>query len=276
MTTSMIFAQQAATLIKQRMGVFKPRIAIILGSGSAKLAQAIAQPIIIPYQEIPGFPQSTVIGHKNQLYLGTLQGVPVICLQGRTHPYEGVSIELIRTYIYTLRLLGCEILLATNAAGSLRPEVSPGNLLLVTDHINFQFSNPLVGETDQLFGSRFVALENAYDLNLRQQFLRCAQDLSLALAQGIYLGVLGPSFETPAEIHAFRTLGADAVGMSTVPEVIVARYCGMRVAVISVITNFAAGMSEEKPSHEQTLRVAGEAANKLQRLLMEFIKKLEL
>ncbi|MGB6977259.1 MAG: purine-nucleoside phosphorylase [Gammaproteobacteria bacterium] len=275
MTTSIALAQQAVTVIQERAANFKPRVAIILGSGVAELAQAIAQPIIIPYEELPGFPKSTVAGHKNQLYLGTLQDVPVVCLQGRVHSYEGISMKHIRAFIYTLRLLGCEILLATNAAGSLHSEIVPGNLMLVSDHINFQFSNPLVGETDQTFGSQFVALENAYDMHLRQQLLRCAHDLKMELPQGVYVGVLGPSFETPAEIQAFRILGADVVGMSTVPEVIVARYCGMRVAAISIITNLAAGMSEEKPSHEQTLRVAGQAAGNLRRLLMEFIKNRE-
>jgi xanthosine phosphorylase len=276
MLTSISCAQQAVAIIQQRTAGFSPHVAIILGSGVAELAEAITQPVIIPYQDLPGFPQSTVTGHKNKLYLGNLQGVPVVCLQGRAHPYEGVENELIRSYIYTLRLLGCEILLTTNAAGSLRPQIVPGQLMLIADHINFQGSNPLVGETDATFGSRFVALENAYDMNLRQQFLHCAQELSLELAQGIYLGVLGPSFETPAEIQAFRGLGADAVGMSTVAEVIVARYCGLRVAAISVITNFAAGLSETKPSHEQTLQVAGQAADNLRQLLMEFIKKLEI
>jgi xanthosine phosphorylase len=275
MTTSMTLAQQSATIIREYRSDFKPRIAIILGSGMAELAQVIKQPVIIPYQELPGFPQSTVAGHKNQLYLGTLQDIPAICLQGRVHPYEGVSVELIRAYIYTLHLLGCKVLLIANAAGSLRPEMGPGNLMLITDHINFQFNNPLVGENDQTLGSRFVALENAYDRNLRQQLLKCAHDLNMELSQGVYMGVLGPSFETPAEIQAFRSLGADAVGMSTVPEVIVARYCGMRVAAISIITNLAAGMSEEKPSHEQTLQMAEQTADNLRRLLMEFLKKVE-
>lgn len=156
--------------------------------------------------------------------------------------------------VRTLKLLGCETWLATNAAGSLRENLKPGSLVLVKDHINFQFNNALVGPNEDDFGSRFVSMEDAYDPILRTKFLQIVDHLSINLPEGVYIGVLGPAFETPAEIKAYRLLGADVVGMSTIPEVVIARHCGMRVAVISVVSNFAAGMTEEKVTHEQTLR----------------------
>ncbi len=267
-------AELAAKLIAAEKPNFKPRVGIILGSGLGGLSENIKEVTAISYDHLPGFHSCTVEGHGGKLLLGTLEGVPVACLQGRAHLYEGVSNEVVQSLIRTLHLLGCETLLATNAAGSLREEVPPGELMVISDHINFQFSNPLVGTNDEDFGPRFVALEDAYDPQLRQQLFAVAKELNITLHEGVYIGTLGPSFETPAEIRAFRILGADAVGMSTVPEVIVARHCGMKIAVVSVITNLAAGMAAQKLSHHETLRVANQAAEKLMHLITNFVKQL--
>ncbi len=269
------YAKQATKEILSKVPGFIPRVGIILGSGLGDLAKQIVPLASIPYTELAGFPVCSVEGHTGSLLLGTLNGLPVACLQGRAHYYEGADYSIIKTLVRTLKLLGCETLLATNAAGSLRESVAPGELVLIHDHINFQFHNPLVGKNDGDFGPRFVGMENAYDALLRQQFMQAAANLSMTLSQGVYLGVLGPAFETPAEIRAYRLLGADVVGMSTVPEVIIARHAGMRVAVISAITNFAAGMDPTLLSHDVTLAGAALAAKKLIPLVLEFINHYE-
>lgn len=267
-------ADLAADYIRQVRPDFTPRVGLVLGSGLGVLADLLEDKTVISYEELPGFPISTIAGHAGKLVLGYLQNVPVACLQGRAHLYEGVPSEKIKTLIRTFKALGCEIYLATNAAGSLRPEVGPGQLVAISDHINFQPGNPLVGFNDEDFGPRFVGMDAAYDVNLRQTMHLAAQKVGIILHEGVYLATLGPIFETPAEIRAFRILGADLVGMSTVPEVIIARHCGLRVAAISAVTNLAAGMSEEKLTHEGTLHYATSAANNICRLIsgfMEFI-----
>mgnify|MGYP000093118214 CR=1 FL=1 len=266
---------KAAQTVKSRFPNFTPKIGIVLGSGLGKLAEHIDDAHHIPYDELPGFDKSTVVGHAGRLVIGYLKGVPVACLQGRLHYYEGVSNPAIQILIRTLKLLGCEILIATNAAGSLNPEVGPGNLVLIKDHINFQFHNPLVGANHDEFGPRFIAMENAYDPSLREIMLQTAAAQDIKLYQGVYFGVLGPSFETPAEIKAFRILGGDVVGMSTISEVIVARHCGLRVVVVSAITNYAAGLSDVELSHEETLRHANMISTSMIRLIESFIAKLK-
>ena len=242
---------------------FQPEVAVILGSGLGVLAQELEQAVSIPYADIPGFFDCTVAGHSGTLHCGYLRGVPVACMQGRAHFYEGVANQDILAPIRTLKLLGCSTLVATNASGSLNANVTPGNLVLIKDHINFAFNNPLVGPNDEQVGPRFVGMDDAYDAELRQQFQPVAKQLDIPLTEGVYFGVLGPSFETPAEIRAFKILGGDVVGMSTVPEVIAARHCGMRVAVISAITNLAAGLNPTVLTHEETLSGAKLAADKL-------------
>ena len=200
-----------------------------------------------------------------------LDGVPVACMQGRFHLYEGHAPAVIKLPIRTFAALGVEALLLTNAAGSLRAEAPPGSLMLITDHLNFMWTNPLLGPNDDDWGERFVGLEDAYDLELRGRLLRLAGELRIRLHEGVYCSLLGPLFETPAEIRAYRILGADAVGMSTVPEVIVARHAGIRVAAISAITNLAVGMSAEPIDHAQTLRGAALAAADLTRLVRAFV-----
>ena len=262
----------AAGVLREHAPGFVARLGIILGSGLGGLADEIADPVAIPYAEIPGFPPSTVAGHAGRFILGRLEGVPVACMAGRFHLYEGHAPAVIKLPIRTFRALGAETLLVTNAAGSLRPEAGPGSLMLVTDHLNLQWTNPLVGPNDDAWGERFVGLEDAYDPELRARLVRLAGELGITLHQGVYGGLLGPLFETPAEIRAYRILGADAVGMSTVPEVIVARHCGLRVAAISAITNLGVGLSAEPVDHEQTLRGAAQAAAALIPLARAFVR----
>lgn len=264
--------KQAAEYIRSKAPDFTPQISIILGSGLGGLADAITSPVKIDYAEIPGFSTGTVKGHNSCMILGYLEDIPVVCLQGRIHLYEGIEVEYIKNMIRSLKCLGCETLLISNAAGGLHASIQPGNLMLITDHINFQGINPLQGPNQDEYGPRFLAMENAYDNELKQKFLATAEDLKINLEQGVYLAVQGPSFETRAEIQAFRTLGADAVGMSTVAEVIVAHHCGLKVAAISVITNLATGMTSEKISHADTLRIADLASADLQRLLKGFLR----
>lgn len=265
---------QTAKIIKERTPDFQPKIGLILGSGLGGLADQIQDAVSIPYTELPGFPVSTVAGHAGRLVLGQLGGMPVACCQGRVHAYEGTSAAAFKLFIRTLKLIGCEILLMTNASGSLRKEVGVGQLMLINDHINLHPGNPLIGPNDDEFGPRFFAMTDAYDSKLRERFHRTAKQLNIPLAEGVYVGVIGPCFETPAEINAFRTMGADAVGMSTVPEVITARHCDLRVATVAAITNLAAGMADEQLSHEGTLHFAKQAAENLSRLIVAVIESL--
>lgn len=264
----------AATIREQMPQTFHPIIGIVLGSGLGSFAEQLDDAVSINYENLPGFPTMTVKGHGGNLVFGRLSGVGVVCLQGRAHTYEGVNYDTVKTYVRTLKLLGCDYFLATNASGSLREDVGPGELMLITDHINMQPGNPLVGPNDDEFGPRFPPLDNAYDRGMREKLLMLAHKENISLNQGIYLSVLGPNYETAAEIRAFRILGADAVGMSTVPEVLVANHCGMKVAVISVITNHATGLSYSSHSHEAVVLMASQAAIKLNALVKRFVAEL--
>ena len=228
---------------------------------------------MVGYEELPGFPRPTVSGHAGRAVLGAIGGVPVAVFQGRAHLYEGGDPEALRVPVRSLHAAGAEILILTNAAGSLRPTVGPGSLMAITDHINMTGFNLLMGPNDDAIGPRFPSLRDAYDPGLLNALRESAEERGIALAEGVYLAVTGPSFETPAEIRAYRTMGADAVGMSTVQETILARHCGLRVAAVSVITNLAEGMSDEPLSHGQTLRAAHDGAADLARLLLEFIPR---
>ena len=263
----------AAAAIRARAPGFAPRLGLVLGSGLGPIADSISSATIISYADIPGFPQPGVEGHAGKMILGTLGGLPVACLQGRVHLYEGKGAEPIKMLVRTFKRLGCESLLLTNAAGSLRAGMGAGSLMMISDHLNMQPANPLTGANDEEFGPRFPPMEDAYDPDLRRILGRVAGRAGIVLGEGVYAAILGPSFETPAEIRAFARLGADAVGMSTVPEAIVARHCGLRVAAVSVITNLAAGMGEPL-SHEQTLREAAGAATKLQTLIAGYCEAL--
>ncbi len=253
---------------------FYAKVGIILGSGLGGLADQLTDPITIPYQAIPGLTAGGVSGHASLLVMGYMNGVPVVCLKGRLHRYEGVSDESIRTLVRIVWQLGARTLIVTGAAGSMRAEVGAGDIMLINDHLNFQPGNPLVGPNDESVGPRFVSLENAYDLDWRNIFKAQAQRLGIQLPEGVFLSLLGPTFETPAEIRAFRMLGADAVSMSVVPEVILARHCGLRVAAVVAITNLAVGMSTEKVTHDLTLQFAEIAGRKLTRLIPECVKEI--
>jgi xanthosine phosphorylase len=266
--------EAAANVIARRAPGFSPRLGLILGSGLGGLADAAEGAVEIEYTDLPGFPEPGVAGHGGRLVLGRLGGLPVALLQGRRHIYEGGDPGAMRAPVRALRRTGALALLATNAAGSLRPESAPGSLMAISDHINMLGVNPLTGVNDDDVGPRFPNMAEAYDPALRGLLQRCADGLGIALPEGVYLAAHGPSFETPAEIRAFRTLGADAVGMSTVPEVILARHCGLRVAAVSAITNLAEGMGGEALSHDQTLKYAAAAAEDLARLVERFCEAL--
>jgi xanthosine phosphorylase len=259
------------------------RLGIVLGSGLGGVADALEDGVAISYGELPGFPEPGIAGHPGRLVLGRLRGLEVACLQGRRHVYEGPSrhgggaeapAAGMAAPVRALRRAGAEALLVTNAAGSLRAENGPGSLMAIADHINLLGANPLTGPNDDAIGPRFPSLRDAYDPELRRRLQSAAEREGIRLPEGVYLATPGPSFETPAEIRAFRTLGADAVGMSTVPEVILARHCGLRVAAVSVLTNLAEGMGAEPLSHEQTLRFAERAAQDLTRLIAAFCEEL--
>jgi len=248
-------------------------VGVVLGSGLGAVADAVEDPVVVGYEDLPGFPRPSVSGHAGRAVLGSIAGVPVAVLQGRAHLYEGGSLDALRAPVRALRAAGASVLVLTNAAGSLRSDVGPGSLMAITDHINMTGVNLLAGPNDSSVGPRFPSLRDAYDPVLLSALRDSARDLGIALSEGVYLGVGGPSFETPAEIRAFRVMGADAVGMSTVQETILARHCGLRVAAVSVITNLAEGMTDEPLSHEQTLSAAESGAGDLTRLLLDFIPR---
>ncbi|VVC76816.1 Purine nucleoside phosphorylase 2 [Aquicella siphonis] len=252
---------------------FAPKAGLILGSGLSSLAEQITNPVSIPYQAIPGLQAGAVYGHASLLVMGQLNNIPVVCLRGRLHLYEGVSYESIRTLVQIVKRLGAGVLMITCAAGSMRPEVGPGELMMIQDHINFHPGNPLVGPNDETIGPRFVSMDDAYDPMLQDLMVSASNRINIPLHKGVYISTLGPSFETPAEIRAFKSWGADAVGMSVVPEVIIARHSGIRVACVAAITNLAAGMSKEKISHEGTLHFGEIGARKLIKLVPEFLKE---
>ncbi len=265
--------RESGALLAER-GPETPRVGVVLGSGLGAVADGVADAVTVGYEELPGFPEPGVAGHAGRAVLGRIGAVPVAVFQGRAHLYEGGDIERVRTPVRALRAAGAEVLVLTNAAGSLRPEAGPGSLMLIADHINLAADNALIGPNEDELGPRFVSLRDAYDPELRARLRSAAEELGITLHEGVYLAVSGPSFETPAEIRAFATLGADAVGMSTVHETIVARHCGLRVAAVSAITNLAEGMSEQALSHEQTLADAARAAESLAPLITRFVEGL--
>jgi xanthosine phosphorylase len=262
----------AAAVLAERAEA-PPRVGVVLGSGLGAVADAVEDPVNVSYGDLPGFPQPTVEGHAGQAVLGRIAGVPVAVLQGRAHLYEGGELDSLRAPVRALRGAGAEILVLTNSAGSLHPDIGPGRLMAISDHINLTGVNLLVGPNNPSLGPRFPVLRDAYDPLLLAELRTAARELGIPLAEGVYLAVSGPSFETPAEIRAFRVLGADAVGMSTVQETILARHCGLRVVAVSAITNYAEGLGDEPLGHEQTLREAERAAADLTRLLLSFLKR---
>jgi purine-nucleoside phosphorylase len=256
-------AAALADRVRGRAGDAPPRYGLILGSGLGHLAEAV-DGTAIPYDDLPGFPHAGVSGHVPRLVVGQLGATRVAVLGGRAHYYESGRADAMRRPLEVLAQLGAERLILTNAAGSLRADMPTGSLMLLSDHINFSGLNPLIGEgTDR----RFVPMGDAHDPGLRAEIRAAAAAEQVALHEGVYAWYSGPSFETPAEIRALGTLGADAVGMSTVPEVILARFLGLRVAAVSTITNMAAGLSDEAISHDHTKAMAPLGAEKLERVL---------
>lgn len=244
---------EAVEIVRNCIGDLVPEIGIILGSGLNALAEKIEEAQLLALVDLPGFPAQTAIGHSGQLLLGKLHNIPVAVLQGRYHYYESGDLELVARPVRLLKRLGCAGLFATNAAGCLQRHWTTPSLMLIADHINMIGGNPLIGRNLESFGPRFPDMTNAYDVDLRKVLSLAGGSVGLHLHEGVYLATTGPSFETPAEIRAMSMLGADAVGMSTVPEVICARHCGMRVAAVSALTNLAAGYSERALSAQEVL-----------------------
>lgn len=260
-------ASDIAGLIRNRAGTEPVDTGLILGSGLSSFADGF-EGVSIDYSDLDGFPHAGVSGHNPTLFIGQIGAKRVAIFGGRSHYYEHGKADIMRLPLEVLSELGASEMIATNAAGSLHPHTPPGDLMLIRDHINFSGLNPLIGEpTDR----RFVNLVDAYDPGIRRKLADCAADEGIAIKSGVYAWYSGPSFETPAEILAIQTLGADAVGMSTVPEVILARFLGMKAAAISVITNMAAGMSDESISHEHTKAMAPIGAQKLSRVLKRYL-----
>jgi len=230
--------------------------------------------VAISYEKLPGFPVSTVHGHAGELVLGNLSGVPVACMKGRGHFYEGRGMTVMTDAIRTLKLLGCELLFCTNAAGSLRPEVGPGSLVALSDHINTMPGTPMVGPNDERFGERFFSLANAYDADYRAVLQTVAAEEGFPLSEGVFVSYPGPNFETAAEIRMMQIIGGDVVGMSVVPEVISARHCGLKVVAVAAITNLAEGLGDVKLSHAQTLAAAELSRQNFINLICGFLRKL--
>ena len=259
---------ELAALIRAHVGDAAIGTSLVLGSGLGHLADAV-EGVAIDYADLPGFPHAGVSGHNPKLVIGQLEGARVAVLGGRAHYYESGCADAMRLPLEVMKALGVQDLILTNAAGSMVPDFGPGSLMMLSDHINFSGLNPLIGEPSD---ARFVPMTAAYDPDLRAALAAAARAEAVPLPEGVYAWYSGPSFETPAEIRAIRTLGADAVGMSTVPEVILARFLGLRVAAVSVITNMAAGMSDENISHEHTKAMAPIGAAKLERVLRRHLR----
>lgn len=264
----------SAAKITAALGGARSKIAIILGSGLGGLAKLVQNPVTLAYRDLPGFPELTVAGHAGQLITGLLNGVPVIVLNGRKHFYETSDATALKTMIRAVRAAGVETLFLSNAAGSLRPHIKVSELMLITDHINFMGLNPLVGPNDEAFGPRFFAMSDAWDPALRAKLLAVAQSAGVTLHQGVYVAFRGPSFETPAEIRAVQGWGGDAVGMSSVPDCLIARHCGLKVVGVSCITNMGAGLSTENLTHSHTLENAGKGAGAFEKLVLAAVKVL--
>ncbi|GAA0364056.1 purine-nucleoside phosphorylase [Bacillus horti] len=266
---------EAASYINDKISV-KPRVALILGSGLGDLANEIEQAIQIPYEDIPHFPVSTVEGHAGQLVIGELNGQNVVAMQGRFHYYEGYSMQDVVFPVYVMKQLGAELLVVTNACGGMNRSFAAGDLMLITDHINFTGDNPLIGRNHADLGPRFPDMSQAYTPELVQFAETVAADLNIQVQKGVYAGISGPTYMTPAELTMLANLGGDAVGMSTVPEVIVASHCGLKVLGISCVTDMAIGSELEPLTHEQVVAVANQTKPKFIQLVKELVKRVEL
>ncbi|MGD0548489.1 MAG: purine-nucleoside phosphorylase [Terracidiphilus sp.] len=273
-------AAEAAAFLKAELGLLLPRLGIVLGSGLGAIAGAIAEPVILPYESIPNFPRSTVEGHSGQIVAGLLGGTPAIVMQGRIHFYEGYSASEVTFPLRVLGGLGIQSVILTNAAGGIAEGYQVGQLVAISDHINLMGWNPLLGPNEPRFaarpgaGLRFTDMTEAYSKRLRALAREAAAEEGFTLAEGVYLAVSGPSFETPAEIRAFRALGATLVGMSTVPETIVARHMGIEVLSLSCVTNLAAGLGNATLSHEEVFEAGRRVEQRLTRLLQRLVPRI--
>jgi len=271
---------EAAAFLRSKLGSLSPRIGIVLGSGLGAVADAVTDPVVIPYAQIPHFPQSTVEGHSGRIVAGLLNNVPVVVLQGRVHFYEGYTPQQVTFPMRVLGAFGIQSVILTNAAGGIQKGYRLGQLVALSDHINLMGWNPLVGPNESRFamrpgaGLRFFDMTEAYSMALRTLAQEAAKDEGFALAEGVYLAVSGPSYETPAEIRAFRTLGATLVGMSTVPETIVARHMGIEVLGLSCVTNIAAGLGATPLSHQEVFETGRMVEHRLARLLQRLMPRI--
>ena len=266
-------ARRTAEVIRSKIGAVAPEAAIILGSGLGRLADRITDRVAVPYQDVPGFPPPTVVGHSGAVIAGTLGGRRVVALSGRFHMYEGHGAELAGFPVRVLHELGAKNLIVTNAAGGLRKTFRPGDIMLIRDHINLTFRNPLIGAVEA-GEERFPDMSDPYDGDLIQVARAVARSQGTAMAEGVYCALLGPTYETPAEVKMLQVLGADAVGMSTVPEVIVARARGMRVLGFSCITNLACGLSDQPITHAEVLETTLIAGDRMSALVAEIVRRL--
>ncbi len=265
--------KETKDFLESKLSGFKPDLALIVGSGLGGIAKDIVRPTVISYAELPHFPRPTVAGHAGQMIFGEMAGKKVMVLSGRFHYYEGRTPAEIVYPIHVVDALNIKVLIVTNAAGGINPQFNPGDLMIIEDHINLMGVNPLVGMTDNS-AVKFVDMSQAYSTRLREKLDNAAVKSQIAVRRGVYLATTGPSYETPAEVKAFAWIGADAVGMSTVPEVIVARYHNIEVAGISCITNLAAGITNKKLSHEEVLAVGAATQDRLGKWLTTFIETL--
>jgi len=263
-------AEHATRIIRARINL-EPRIAVVLGSGLGGFADDFEEAAGIPYEEIPGFMRSTAQGHAGRLVVGKVDGVPLAAMQGRVHYYEGYSLDEVTFPIRTFKLLGIKTLILTNAAGGINVELTQGGLMVLTDHVNLMGDNPLRGPNDERFGPRFPDMSAVYSQELQELAVEEAKAIGVEVRRGVYGALSGPSYETPAEIHLLRNLGADAVGMSTVPEAIVARHMGLEVLGISCITNMAAGISDEPISHEEVMATGARVGESFTELLRRVV-----
>ena len=263
-------AEHANRIIRSRTTV-EPRIAVVLGSGLGGFADDFEEAVAIPYEDIPGFVRSTAQGHAGQLVIGKVDGVPVLAMQGRVHYYEGYSLEEVTFPVRAFSLLGIKTLILTNAAGGINVQLTQGALMVISDHLNLMGVNPLRGPNDERFGPRFPDMSTVYSAELQELVVEEAKAINVEVRRGIYGALSGPSYETPAEIHLLRGLGADAVGMSTVPEAIVARHMGLEVLGISCITNMAAGISDEPINHEEVMATGDRVRATFTELLQKVI-----
>ncbi|AUM64692.1 purine-nucleoside phosphorylase [Brevibacillus laterosporus] len=264
---------EAKAFIEEKL-TEKPTIGLVLGSGLGVLADEIEETTVISYNEIPHFTKSTVVGHKGQLVIGKLKGKQVVAMQGRFHYYEGHELEAVVFPIRVMKAIGVETIIVTNAAGGINESYKPGDLMLISDHLNLTYRNPLIGGNDESLGARFPDMSEAYSKRLRKLSKEIAATLGIQLQEGVYAGLLGPSYETPAEIRMLRILGGDAVGMSTVPEVIVARHMNIEVLGISCISNMAAGILDQPLSHDEVMETTEKVKAEFLSLVKSVIEKM--